>query len=143
MKKGRNKLHQALNKEISRRKNAEAELKQISAQYASLLEFQALMEEALSINGQNLELLRQNYERLTPREREVMTMIVAGQLNKEIAAKTGVTERTIKFHRRQIMNRMEASSLAELVRMAEKLNYLRATEEHPTNLRIIYRRMFA
>jgi PAS domain S-box-containing protein len=81
-------------------------------------------EESLRRKQQELSRLLEHYERLTPREREVMTLVVEGQLNKEIAAKTGITERTIKFHRRQIMERMQARSLAELVRMAEKLEGL-------------------
>ena len=81
-------------------------------------------EESLRRKQQELSRLLEHYERLTPREREVMTLVVEGQLNKQIAAKTGITERTIKFHRHQIMERMQARSLAELVRMAEKLQGL-------------------
>jgi PAS domain S-box-containing protein len=82
------------------------------------------IEETLRRKQDELSGILQNYEKLTPREREVMSMVVEGQLNKEIAAKTGVTERTIKFHRHQIMERMQAGSLAELVRMAERLDSL-------------------
>jgi len=65
--------------------------------------------------------LRQRYERLTPREREVMRLVVAGQLNKQIAAELATSERTIKFHRAHLMQKMEAESLAELVQMAARL----------------------
>ena len=62
--------------------------------------------------------LRQRYEQLTPREREVMALVVAGQLNKQAASELATTERTIKFHRANIMHKMRAGSLAELVRLA-------------------------
>ena len=65
--------------------------------------------------------LRERYERLTPREREVMALVVAGLLNKQIAGELATTERTIKFHRAHIMEKMEADSVAELVRMAGQL----------------------
>jgi FixJ family two-component response regulator len=65
--------------------------------------------------------LRKRYEQLTPREREVMTLVAAGRLNKQAAGELDTTERTIKFHRAHIMQKMGAESLADLVRMAEKL----------------------
>ena len=65
--------------------------------------------------------LRQRYEQLTPREREVMPLVAAGLLNKQAAGELATTERTIKFHRAHIMQKMGAESLADLVRMAEKL----------------------
>jgi len=65
--------------------------------------------------------VRSRWDRLTPREREVMDLVVAGLMNKEIAAKLGVTEITVKVHRGRVMEKMEADSLPELVRMSERL----------------------
>ena len=65
--------------------------------------------------------LRARYEKLTPREREVMSLVVAGLLNKQVAGELATAERTIKFHRAHIMQKMGVESLAELVRMVEKL----------------------
>ena len=68
-----------------------------------------------------VDTLRERYARLTPREREVMALVVAGRLNKQIAGELATTERTIKFHRAHIMEKMEADSVATLVRMAGQL----------------------
>jgi len=65
--------------------------------------------------------LRQRHNTLSVREREVMNLVVSGMLNKQIAAELGASEATIKMHRSQVMKKMQAKSLPELVRMADKL----------------------
>jgi FixJ family two-component response regulator len=66
--------------------------------------------------------LHARYEKLTPREREVLALVVCGMLNKQIAFKLGTVERTIKAHRAQIMAKMQVQSVAELVRITEHLS---------------------
>jgi len=65
--------------------------------------------------------LRDGLRQLTPREREVMSLVVAGLLNKQIALRLGTSEKTIKIHRSHVMQKMRADSLADLVRMCQKL----------------------
>lgn len=66
-------------------------------------------------------LLRQRYLQLTPREREVLPLVVSGLLNKQAAAELGISEVTLQIHRRNVMDKMAADSLADLVRIAERL----------------------
>lgn len=68
-----------------------------------------------------LDELRANYQSLTPRETEVMRLVVTGQLNKQIAAELGITEITVKIHRGQAMRKMKARTFADLVLMAQQL----------------------
>ena len=68
-----------------------------------------------------VRILQQRYALLTPREREVFPLVTSGLLNKQIAAQLDASEKTIKVHRGQVMQKMKAESLADLIRMAEKL----------------------
>ncbi|WP_027135453.1 response regulator transcription factor [Geminicoccus roseus] len=76
--------------------------------------------------GGILEGLRARLAGLSPREQEVMRLVCAGLMNKQIAARLGLSEITVKVHRRHVMEKMEAGSLAELVRMAGRLGQGRA-----------------
>ena len=65
--------------------------------------------------------LRSRFTTLTARERQVLALVIAGRLNKQIAGELGVSEMTVKMHRRQVMRKMQAAGLAQLVRLADQL----------------------
>ena len=77
----------------------------------------------------DMDALRARYESLTRREQEVMQQVVSGLLNKQVAAELDISEFTVKVHRGQVMRKMHANSLADLVRMGEKLG-IRSPETH-------------
>ena len=77
--------------------------------------------------------LKERLGRLTPRERQVFALVVTGLLNKQIAGRLGTCERTIKVHRARIMKKMEAGSVAELVRMAVRLGPVVEGKDEPDN----------
>jgi FixJ family two-component response regulator len=68
--------------------------------------------------------LRARFDMLTARERQVLSLVVAGRLNKQIAGDLGVSEMTVKMHRRQVMRKMQASGVAQLVRLADQLGII-------------------
>jgi FixJ family two-component response regulator len=72
---------------------------------------------------EQLRELRTRFAKLTPREREVFELVVTGRLNKQIAAELGMAERTVKAHRGQVMMKMQVTSLAELVHLADKMQF--------------------
>jgi FixJ family two-component response regulator len=74
------------------------------------------------------ELLEQRHALLTPRERSVFELVVNGRLNKKIADDLGIAEKTVKVHRGHMMEKMQAQSLAELVRMAERIGHAERPE---------------
>jgi FixJ family two-component response regulator len=71
--------------------------------------------------------LREHYASLTPRERDVMALVVSGLLNKQVAGELGITESTVKAHRGQVMQKMKANSVADLVKMTARLHQSAAT----------------
>jgi FixJ family two-component response regulator len=77
--------------------------------------------------------VRQRFDALTAREREVMSLVVAGWLNKQIGFELKISEITVKIHRGRVMNKMGAQSLAELVRMTERLEIPRAKDQSGKN----------
>jgi len=72
-------------------------------------------------NEVRLSELRSRFQTLTARERQVLSLVIAGRLNKQIAGELGVSEMTVKMHRRQVMRKMQAAGLAQLVRLADQL----------------------
>jgi RNA polymerase sigma factor (sigma-70 family) len=79
-----------------------------------------------------LDSLRRLVATLTPRERQVFNLIVRGKINKQIAYELGTTERTVKAHRHQVMEKMQVNSLAELVSIAERLGMLEPNRDSST-----------
>ena len=73
--------------------------------------------------------LRKHYASLTPRERDVMALVVSGLLNKQVAGELGITESTVKAHRGQVMQKMKANSVADLVKMTARLHQSTATNQ--------------
>jgi FixJ family two-component response regulator len=76
---------------------------------------------ALTAARDELIAVKRRYERMTPRERQVFALVATGFLDKQIAFDLDVAERTVKVHRTRVMEKMEADSLAQLVRMAHRL----------------------
>ena len=72
-----------------------------------------------------MQVLRTSYQSLTPREREVMALVVSGLLNKQVGGDLGISEITVKGHRGQVMRKMKADSLPDLVTMAARLGLRR------------------
>src|SRR5215510_12374530 len=90
---------------------------EILAAVAEALERGARLDSARKANAE----LRAHYQALTPREREVFALVAAGLLNKIVADRLQIAEKTVKVHRHQVMEKMGAASIADLVRMAEHL----------------------
>ena len=83
---------------------------------------QALERDGITLKEQaEVHDLQDRYRALTPREQEVMTLVVSGMLNKQIASDIGASEATVKIHRGNVMHKMHAASVVDLVRMADKL----------------------
>jgi FixJ family two-component response regulator len=82
-------------------------------------------------NEKTVAALQARFDTLTPREREVMALVVTGRLNKQIAGDIGISEITVKVHRGQVMRKMQASSLPDLARMADKLKLARERSQNP------------
>ena len=85
--------------------------------------YRALVRNAeLRLERREIGELERRARRLTRREKEVCSLVVAGRLNKQIAAELGTSEKTVKVHRSRVMSKMQAASLAELVRSVERLS---------------------
>jgi FixJ family two-component response regulator len=90
----------------------------------------ALAKDTARLDAENVvRSLKQRYECLTARERQVMALLATGQINKQIGAAIGATESTVKAHRGSIMRKMEAVSLVELIRMMDRLSGVGGKEE--------------
>lgn len=83
----------------------------------------------LRAQNEHFQALRARYDTLTPKENEVLVLIVRGKLNKQVAHEVGTTERTVKWHRHKIMEKLGVRSLAELVSLAENLGLLTESSE--------------
>jgi FixJ family two-component response regulator len=84
---------------------------------------QALEQSRLALAQEaEMQQLRDRYASLTPRETQVMALVVSGLLNKQVGGELGISEKTVKAHRGQVMQKMKANSVADLVKMAEKLH---------------------
>ncbi len=105
-------------KENEQRMAAEEALRLVEARLSRATQAAILAEDARSAETAEL---KKKYAQLTPREREVLPFVVAGRLSKQTAAELGTSEITIRVHRRQIMRKMQAPSLADLIRMADRL----------------------
>jgi FixJ family two-component response regulator len=84
-------------------------------------------------NRAELAKLKERYASLTPREREVLPLVVSGLMNKQAAAELGISEVTLQIHRSKVVQKMKARSIADLVRMAERLN-IPASDPHNVNI---------
>jgi len=93
---------------------------------------QALERSRLALSHDTeMQKLRERYDSLTPRERQVMALVVSGLLNKQVGGELGISEITVKAHRGQVMQKMKADSLPALVRMAAKLRLAQASAASP------------
>jgi FixJ family two-component response regulator len=95
-----------------------------SEQLIDAIERSLARQEVACVHRGKLESLRALVAALTPRERQVFDLIVRGKINKQVAYELGTTERTVKAHRHQVMEKMRVHSLAELVSIAERLGML-------------------
>lgn len=111
-------INDELKKENAQRKVVEEELRLAEAR---LFQATKVATEAERMKKLQLAELQERYALLTPREREVLPFVVAGRLSKQTAAELGTSEITIRVHRGQIMRKMQAQSLADLIRMANSL----------------------
>ena len=80
---------------------------------------------------EEVDQIRNRFETLAPREREVMTLVISGRLNKQIAHEMGISERTVKLHRARVMQKMAVGSVAELVKQAEKIGLAEPAPKTP------------